>query len=198
MKRSVMNNKILNREGMQRGWGTLVLVLWALTLPTGCVPLEPPARGASEGQAIATERSTYTLRSTPTLDSVTMVATYHNRSAQSVYIARCGESGPSFLLEKHIAGDWILGFSPICPLIQQPAITVPAGGESTDTLRVLHLRTANAWPTFRVDSIPGTYRVVYHVYSDVRYRDGLPKFEDLLPEPERVSNPFRLENRRNQ
>jgi hypothetical protein len=167
--------------------------------PSGRGPGDSPsARGAeqppppSDSALITTDRDSYRVLRAADAIELDIVATFANRTADTVYLHPCGRSQPSFFLEKWVDGDWRAVYSPPCPaiLMLDPPPIAP-GASRTDTARVRASTTANTVPRFETDSIAGTYRLVYaQAYGSWRANQGPG---ELLPLGRRVSGAFRVE-----
>ncbi len=151
--------------------------------------MEPPATSEAP---IRTDRDRYTVRSTEQGLEVKIAFTYVNRTGKTVFVTNCrGIAPPS--LEKWDGSEWVHAWAPAVPLCLSPPIVIRPGETHTDTLHVVAgTPGGNVEPTFRVDEIEGSYRLVWHgvVHDYDANRQG---FGNPLPLEERVSNVFKLE-----
>lgn len=151
--------------------------------------LEPPP---SSNEPIRTDRSRYTIRETEERFEVEIPFSYTNRTGETVYVINCRGIAPP-TLEKWEDGAWIRAWSPAVPLCLSPPIEIAPGQTYTNTLQVVAGRPGtNVAPTFEVEDIDGTYRLVWHglVHDYDQDRQG---FGEPLPLDERVSNTFQLD-----
>ena len=148
----------------------------------------PPA----ESPMITTDRQSYQVRRTANGIEVDIVTTFTNHTNDTVRLHPCGQSQPAFTLEKWVDGAWRPAYTQVCPaMLNLNPPTVMPHAARTDTARVRAMTGANAAPRLEVDSIAGTYRLVYaQAYRTWRPNEGPG---DLLPLEQRVSGAFRLE-----
>lgn len=141
---------------------------------------------------ITTDRDVYQVRRTPDAIELDILATFTNRTADTVYLHPCGRSQPSYLLEKWVSTEWQPAFSPPCPalLMLDPPRVAP-GASRTDTARVRASLRPNTSPRFDMEPAAGTYRLVYaQAYGSWRANQGPG---ELLPLAMRTSRSFRIE-----
>jgi hypothetical protein len=127
-------------------------------------------------------------------EEIRIIATYTNHTGRTVYPEVCGYKPARFHLEKRVNGKWVLGYSQFCTMPgldagEEEPFAVPPHGAYTDTLLV----TINPFfrrAVFRVDSIPGTYRIVYRLL--VRRSFHGRDFTDYLSAEQSTSNEFRI------
>lgn len=150
-----------------------------------------PAEASQPSAPIRTDRARYELQTSA--DGATrefvVVATYVNRGADTVYVRPCGTSIPAWELEQRDGGTWRSALSPACTMIAAPPLAVAPGAERTDSLRIAGAARPGVAPEFAVDSLPGTYRLVYPIFHA---REGDFGVRDSLPLAERVSNTFEV------
>lgn len=147
--------------------------------------LVPPASSAAAG-AIRTDREAYGLAS----GELVVVATYHNASADTVFVRPCGTRVPLWELEARQGDAWTRALSPACTMIAAPPLGVAPGAERTDTLRIAGAPGSPAVPRLEAGQVPGTFRLTYAVGAR---RDGEFGVADPLPVERRASNAFRIE-----
>lgn len=122
-----------------------------------------------------------------TRSALVVIATYRNDSPAPVFVGYCGGRPPLFHLEKRVGDSWILAYRPVCNALgHEEPFRVEPGGSYTDTIIADHLEPPIEGPRFRVDSIPGQYRLVYELYSTWTP----PGRGELLPLETRTSNEF--------
>lgn len=177
-----------------------VIVLMALFATMACersdrlqnAP-EPPAPVRTHGTSFV-----LTPRNNGRLDLV-VPFTFTNRTGVRIYLAQCNPPGPSgngreveprMVLEKEIAGEWVLAWQPERQgCLNRPKILQPNEAFSDTVLIYGYPHYGNVSPRFRVDTIPGTYRLVWNAwYYAIEYPDLDPA--DTVPLRFTVSNRF--------
>lgn len=151
----------------------------------GCIQHTTGAAAPRQGPTVVTDSLSYGLRDSANYLRVDIGATIANRSKNVIYFdTGCGNGW----LDKRTGEGWRQAYALACPLgSDQTRLVALAPGEShSDTYRVWANRS-DGNPRFEVDTIPGTYRIVYRIYSGA---DG--ERSHLLPEDERASNQFTL------
>lgn len=137
--------------------------------------------------SIRLDRTAYAVVETGPLrvPGVTIVATYTNHSSEAVYLATCDKRAPRWRLEKRTPAGWVPAYEPACTLVAPdvPPRLLP-GDVRTDTLVATH--HAAGVPRF-AGEIPGTYRLVYHVFSEAGDPAG-----SQIPLPARASAGFEI------
>lgn len=173
-------------------WAGAAVLLLHLTL-LGCAP---PSHHPRAGEPpIRTEKRVYSINEGPHPGrELRIVATYTNRTGGTVFPEVCGYNPPRFRLEKWVNGAWVLGYSQVCTMprldvSEEEPVSVPPGGVYTDTLSIV----TNPFfrrGVFSVDSVPGTYRIVYRllVTRSFHGRDST----DYVPPEQSISNEFRI------
>jgi hypothetical protein len=176
---------------LARWTGTVVLLFYLALL--GCAP--PSHHPGAAEPPIRTDKRVYSINEGPLAgEQLKIVATYTNRTGGTVYPEVCGYDPPRFRLEKWVNGAWVLGYSQVCTLprldvSEEAPFSVPRGGVYMDTLSIItnpFFRRA----VFHVDSIPGTYRIVYRllVRRSFHGRDST----DYVPPEQSISNEFKI------
>ncbi len=158
--------------------------------PGANVQQGPPA--PAQDPLVTTDQRTFRARRTGDAIGLDIVATFTNRTGDTVYLHPCGQVQPSFFLEKWVDGAWKPAYSPPCPaiLMLDPPRVAP-GASRTDTAHVRASTAANSFPRFELDSLAGSYRLVYaQAYGSWRPNEGPG---ELLPLERRASAPFRIE-----
>lgn len=122
-----------------------------------------------------------------TRSQLAVVATYRNRTPSPVFVGYCGDRPPLFHLEKRVGANWVTVYRPVCTATgHEEPFTVEPGETYTDTVTAYHLEPPIEGPRFRVDSIPGRYRLVFQLYSSWTP----PGYGEVLPLEARTSNEF--------
>jgi hypothetical protein len=122
---------------------------------------------------------------------LTIVATFTNRTADTIVLHPCYERRPAVALEKWVGGEWKSAFDQACPDILDRSAPRLAPGESrTDTASIFASLRPNTYPRFELGAVPGLYRAVYgkahRSWRSTHYLGA------LLPKELRVSNAFRI------
>lgn len=104
-----------------------------------------------------------------------------------------------FVGAKYVDGEWTDAFTQACPGAGTSsyegsgpayAYKVQPGSTFVDSISLRGSLQPNTNPGFTADRVPGTYRLVFYIYS--RWSDDPSQSRKLLPEQERVSNAFEL------
>ena len=176
------------------------LLIWSsrvrsalLTTVCGCVASAGQLPPAVAAPAVAVERDTYRVRRVREGEGleVTIVATFTNRTADTIVLHPCYERRQAVALEKWVGGEWKSAFGQACPDIRDHSAPRLAPGESrTDTTLIFASLRPNTYPRFELGAVPGMYRLVYwKAYRSSR----TPRYLGaLLPIELRVSNAFRV------
>jgi hypothetical protein len=151
---------------------------------------------AAAAPLIRTEREVYRAAVTPTAVELMVVATFINRTRDTLFIHPCQQQPPfppKVHLEKRVGGTWRLAWGPVCfhVLMLEPPRLAP-GQSRMDTVRIWGSLKPNEYPDFAAGPVGGTYRLVYDwVYRswDPNRRPGLG---ELLIDAALVSNEFRV------
>jgi hypothetical protein len=157
----------------------------------GCVLSGGQAPPAVDRPAVAVERDAYrVLRRRDGLE-LTIVATFTNRTADTVVLHPCGQRGPAVALEKWDDGAWRSAFDQACPdVLVRNAPRLAPGESRTDTAGLFASLRPDARPRFRLETVRGHYRIVYWQAHGPWQPDG--SLGQLLPKALRVSNAFRV------
>jgi hypothetical protein len=158
-----------------------------------CVPSTGHAPSPLAAPAVAVEHDTYRVRRVRDGDmlELTIVATYTNRTADTIVLHPCYERRQAVALDKWVGGEWKSAFDQACPDVLSTGAPRLAPGESrTDTLLIFASLRPNTSPRFELGSVPGMYRLVY--WKAHRNWQGNLRLGALLPEELRVSNAFRV------
>jgi hypothetical protein len=154
---------------------------------TGAAP--PPVAAP----AVAVERDTYRVRRVREGEGLelTIVATFTNRTADTIVLHRCYERRQAVALEKWVEGEWKSAFGQACPsILDRSAPRLAPGERRTDTLLIFASLRPNTYPRFELGAVPGMYRLVY--WKAYRYSRTPSPLGALLPIELRVSNAFRV------
>jgi hypothetical protein len=165
---------------------TLVLILYT---SAGCAA----ATAASSGPAIETDRTVYAVNDSAGLANLTIRMTYRNNTGKDVYLPTCRGPQPP-RLQKQVGDSWVVAFAPNVLACEGAPITVRAGDIYNYTFRILAgMPGSNYAPRFAVSEIPGTYRVLWEIFSGTRGDPSRPGTTiDPLPLDQQISNTFRL------
>ena len=166
------------------------LALVSLIVATGCAA----ATAGSPGRApIETDRTVYAVDDTAGLARLTIRMTYHNTTGKDVYLPTCRGPQPP-RLQKQVDGNWVIAFAPNVLACEGAPITVRAGDSYDYTFRILAgMPGTNYAPRFAVSEIPGTYRILWEIFSATTGDPSRPSTtRDPLPIDQQVSNTFRL------
>jgi hypothetical protein len=147
------------------------------------------------GALFQTDSLRYTLRATDVGFDGEIGVTFTNRTKGTVYIANCN-GATAISLEKRLAREWTIVWTPPIPLCLSPPITIAPAATYRTHIRVFGgYAGSNVGTQFSTTNIPGEYRAVWgRVLSSYR-ADSLP-FGTPLPIAQRVSNRFLLKTER--
>lgn len=158
--------------------------LSAFILLYACGQRAAKTSSPQQGLSIVTDSLSYGLRYTTDLIRVDIGATITNRTEDVVYF----DTFCNGQLDKLLNEGWHSAYSRSCRLGSGSAEVVAiAPGHSYQTRFPVSASRLGDNPRFKVDSIPGVYRLVYHIYSGIECERS-----QLLPEDERASNRFTL------
>lgn len=169
---------------------TRSLALASLVVCSGCAA----ATAGSPGRApIETDRTVYAVDDTAGLARLTIRMTYHNTTGKDVYLPTCRGPQPP-RLQKEVNGSWVVAFAPNVLACEAAPITVRAGDSYDYTFRILAgMPGTNYAPRFAVSEIPGTYRILWEIFSATTGNPVRPSTtRDPLPIDQQISNTFRL------
>jgi len=169
---------------------TRSLALVSLVVAIGCAA----ATAGSPGRApIETDRTVYAVDDTGGLARLTIRMTYHNTTGKDVYLPTCRGPQPP-RLQKEVNGSWVIAFAPNVLACEGAPITVRAGDSYDYTFRILAgMPGTNYAPRFAVSEIPGTYRILWEIFSGTTGDPSRPSTtRDPLPIDQQISNTFRL------
>lgn len=180
---------------------TFALLLVAVPAFTGCARTDTlgPGDGAgiqapeTPGAPLRTDQSVYTLKTTGGTHHLSIGFTFTNPTARRAYVPTCRTPHPPGL-EKWQNGAWVRAYSPVVLQCLGPPLIIEPGATYTGTLEVNAGRAgANQYPQFQVQSIPGTYRLVWNVLGSWTPDGPEPGLGRPLPLEQRVSNSFRID-----
>ena len=169
---------------------TRSLALVSLVVSTGCAA----ATAGSPGRPpIETDRTVYAVDDTAGLARLTIRMTYRNNTGKDVYLPTCRGPQPP-RLQKEVNGSWVVAFAPNVLACEGAPITVRAGDSYDYTFRILAgMPGTNYAPRFAVSEIPGTYRILWEIFSATTGNPSRPSTtRDPLPIEQQISNTFRL------
>jgi len=167
----------------------------SLTLATfalGAAGCSHPAVGPTGGDALRTDRTEYVADRSGGGVALEIALTFTNPTGGPVNIPSCHEPYAP-LLEKLVGDAWVTAYAPPQLLCLGVPVVVPAGGTLPYRFRIEGFpRGSNSFPQFEVQDVPGTYRLVWHIFEGdgSGYATGGPAAE--LPLEQRVSNTFRI------
>lgn len=169
---------------------TRFLTVVSIAVSTGCAA----ATAGSPGHPpIETDRTVYAVDDSAGLARLTIQMTYHNTTGKDVYLPTCRGPQPP-RLQKEVDGSWVVAFAPNVLGCEAAPITVRAGDSYNYTFRILAgMPGTNYAPRFAVSEIPGTYRILWEIFSGTAGNPSRPSTtRDPLPIEQQVSNTFRL------
>jgi hypothetical protein len=149
--------------------------------------------GSGKGPPIRTDRTSYTVRDTNGLASLTIQMIYTNNTGKPVYIPTCRGPQPP-RLQKQVGDTWVVAFSPNILACESAPIEVAPGDSYPYTFRVLAgMPGSNYAPRWASSEIPGTYRVLWEIVTDVVGNSVRPTAtRNPLPVDQEISNTFKL------
>lgn len=134
-------------------WAVAALALASCDLGTG--------PGAPATPAIWTDRPEYIVRSTQDGWQTEIPYTFTNLTGATAYLSNCN-GGISLQLDRWQGGEWVTAWSPILPLCLSVPIPIEAGGTYRDTVHfIAGYAGSDVYPQLGVDSLEGTYRIVW-------------------------------------
>jgi hypothetical protein len=149
--------------------------------------------GSTSSPPIETDRTVYAVDDTAGLSRLTIRMTYRNSTGKDVYLPTCRGPQPP-RLQKEVNGSWVVAFAPNVLACESTPITIRAGDSYAYTFRILAgLPGTNYAPRWAVAEIPGTYRVLWEVFTGMSSDRGRTiTTRDPLPVEQEISNTFRL------
>lgn len=141
---------------------------------------------------IQTSRLDYELREVDRGVETDIEYEFRNRTSAPIFIVNCNGS-TGVRLEKLIGGEWVGAWGNTTPDCLSPPIVIDPGQAVTRTLSVFggHPGCGCA-PQFSFEEREGIYRMVLVDVLD-SFDENLSPFGTQIPEEERVSNRFRLD-----
>jgi hypothetical protein len=117
--------------------------------------------------------------------------TYANPTNRPIYIVQC-RVPPAFVQRLSESGAWELFWGSSLSCLSAPTVIAPNDSfSSTLQFRAVEFGVEGLSPRFSREDLNGTYRIVFlnvvHLDDPSQYPNG-----SLLPESERVSNPFEM------
>ena len=178
-----------------RHFAVAALLALGAAASLGCsnsaAPSSPEGAAASEAP-IRTDRAEYVADRAGGGVSLDIPIRYVNPTQGPVWVSTCHSVYPP-TLEKLVGDAWVPAYNEPVLLCLGVPIVIQAGASYEYTFRVrASPRGTNTYPQFELESVPGTYRLVWGVYEGDG--TGLAKGEEprLLPLDQRVSNSFRI------
>jgi hypothetical protein len=168
----------------------LPLFLLAALLQLGCASLN--GRSA-KGPPIQTDRTVYVVNDSGGLANLTIRMTYTNNTGKPAFLPTCRGPQPP-RLQKQVGDTWVVAFAPTVLACEGAPIEVAAGDSYDYTFRILAGMPGTSYaPRWAVSDIPGTYRVLWEIFSDVQGNPARPvTTRDPLPVDQEISNTFKL------
>jgi hypothetical protein len=119
--------------------------------------------------------------------------TYTNNTGKRVYIPTCRGPQPP-RLQKEVGDSWVVAFSPNILACESAPIQVDPGDSYPYTFRILAGMPGSSFaPRWAVSEVPGTYRVLWEIVTDVIGNPSRPEAtRNPLPVEQSISNTFRL------
>jgi hypothetical protein len=169
---------------------TRLFVAFALLTTLACAAA---TAGSGSGPAIQTDRTVYAVDDSAGLARLTIRMTYHNTTGKDVYLPTCRGPQPP-RLQKQVGDAWVVAFAPNILACEGAPITILRGDSYAYTFRILAgMPGSNFAPRFAVSEVPGTYRVLWEVFSGTSGDPSRPvTTKDPLPLDQQISNTFRL------
>lgn len=166
------------------------LSLCLLITAVGCATL---SAGNAAGPPIQTDRQRYVVTDSAGLSRLTIQLTYRNRTGKSVFLPTCRGPQPP-RLQKQVGDTWMVAYAPVILACEGPPIEIPDGGSYDYTFRILAgMPGTNFAPRWAVSEIPGTYRILWEIFSDVEGNPARPvRTRNPLPVEQEISNTFQL------
>jgi hypothetical protein len=149
--------------------------------------------GSAGGPPIQTDRTVYAVNDSAGLASLTIRMTYQNATGKDVYLPTCRGPQPP-RLQKQVGDAWVVAFAPNVLACEGAPITVRSGDSYAYTFRIMAgMPGSNFAPRWAVSEIPGTYRVLWEIFSATSGDRSRPvTTRDPLPVDQEISNTFRL------
>ena len=156
----------------------------------GCASLNA---GSAKGPPIQTDRSSYVVQDSAGLAGLTIQMTYTNNTGQRVYIPTCRGPQPP-RLQKKVGDSWVMAYTPNVLGCEGAPIVVAPGESYPYTFRVLAGMPGSSFvPRFAVSEVPGTYRVLWEIVTEVVGNPNRPEAtRNPLPVDQMISNSFQL------
>ena len=166
------------------------LGLLAAAAAFGCATMNA---GSPNGPPIQTDRSSYVVRDSGGLANVTIHLTYHNHTGKTTYLPTCRGPQPP-RLQKQVGDTWVIAFAPTILACEGPPIEVADGSSYDYTFQILAGMPGTSYaPRWAVGEIPGTYRILWEIFSDVQRRPNQTVTTTTpLPVDQEISNTFQL------
>lgn len=121
------------------------------------------------GAPLQTDSLVYHVETDGEWRSVNIPFRYRNDTGRTIYISNC-HGGLNIGLEKRVANEWTLVYTPILLLCLSPPITIAPGEIVEHTASILGSPSdRDRAPVFESDDMEGEYRLVW---SGLRHRDG--------------------------
>jgi hypothetical protein len=176
---------------MLRAPALLAACSLAVTACASTTDLLAPAAQLGDGETwLRTDATSYTVTAEPTMHTATIGVTYTNPLPRAVAVPACHRHYMP-VLQKLVAGEWVTAFQWVELMCITPPLVIARGETYAFAFPIqAYPRGSNSHPQFQVESIPGTYRLIWFVaVHDPRADAGLG---EPLPFELTVSNTFEL------
>lgn len=167
--------------------------LFAALSILGTLACAAATAGSTSGPPIETDRTVYAVNDSGGLLRLTIRMTYRNNTGKDVYLPTCRGPQPP-RLQKQVGDAWVVAFAPNILACESAPITVRAGDSYAYDFRILAgAPGSNYAPRWAVSEIPGTYRVLWEIFSATSSNPlRATTTTNPLPVEQQVSNTFRL------
>lgn len=149
--------------------------------------------GNPSGPPIRTDKTVYAVNDSGGLANLTIRMTYTNNTGKPAYLPTCRGPQPP-RLQKQVGDTWVVAFAPTVLACEGAPIEVAAGDSYDYTFRILAgMPGTNYAPRWAVGEIPGNYRILWEIFSDVQGNPARPvTTRNPLPPDQEISNTFKL------
>lgn len=144
-------------------------------------------------EPIQTDSPIYTYQEANGLAQVVIRLTYRNTTGGPVFLPMCQGPQPP-RLQKQVGDKWVIAFSPNVLACEETPMEIANNQSYTYTFQVIAgMPGTNYLPRFSVESVPGTYRILWEVFHGAAGEPSKPVITTAqLPTNQEVSNPFQL------
>lgn len=174
-----------------------VAVLFSLggAVQLGCSssssPSSPDGVVASDA-AIRTDRAEYVADRSGGGVSLDIHIRYTNPTDGPTWLSTCHGAYPP-MMEKLVDGAWVRAFEPpVLLCLGVPIVVAPGASFDDDFIVRASPRGSNTYPQFELETVPGTYRLVWDIHRGDGSGIANGETPQLLPLDQRLSNTFRI------